>query len=282
MTPGPSSDETLAAIDAALDGYVEWDGSEDAASWATDGSHEHDTSGHYYQADAGDDLDLDQVLVAAWRQAVTAHARARVQEWDRVLDSFHDPIDADAVSWWQQRLRDLGYTGVVAGMIDQRPLPRGGRLDYVIVDEARTFTDTERAELVRVGGRRTGRTTTLDALIAEHGLIDAWPEPDHPAPYGGPEREHRPSAGVRAQQSPYGPAEAGAGTVSGPDEQRRTDRGTQALRREQTHFKDMAALAATQAERDLWLSMATQVADYLAGGAQHGDVPLLGLVEAPP
>jgi hypothetical protein len=70
--------------------------------------------------------------------------------------------------------------------------------------------------------------------------------------------------------------------VNGPDEQRRADRGPQALRREQTHFKDMAALAATPAERDLWLSMASQVSDYLAGGAQHGDVPLLGLVEAPP
>lgn len=62
----------------------------------------------------------------------------------------------------------------------------------------------------------------------------------------------------------------------------RTARPKNALRRERAHFKEMAALATTDDERDLWLSIAGQVEDYLDRGRQASDVPLLGLLDPSP
>jgi hypothetical protein len=197
MTQAQSSDEALAEIDATLDDYVQWDGSVDSASWAADGSHERDAECNPWAATSPM---AREDLVAVYRDMAAQ-------------DQYHPSEVGEHYARYLESVRDLAFA-MAFPRIQQGA---GAPIGLFVIDEARTITATDLAEIIGVGGRRAGRTASLEALVAEYGLIDARPQEEPAAPYGGPageqpalEADPRPTVtGVRAQQSPYGPQRPG-------------------------------------------------------------------------
>lgn len=109
--------DILADIDAAIEdaeGYIEWHGSEDAAEWHADGSHEPDElHGDYYAYDRGGLMEYAPYTIpyrtsVGWRAALDAAVlmyttgREFEREWLRPL-----PDALDSARWFPEPRADL-------------------------------------------------------------------------------------------------------------------------------------------------------------------------------
>jgi hypothetical protein len=145
-------DAFLAECDDVI---ADWEGSDDSASWAADGSHEHDTGGHYYGSDRFGPTDwLGELWREIERQAIAATHRELDGRLLRGIDNavFDEPSFARVwLGEWDAETRHPS----AADLADVR---------------------MRRARDVRVrltGGRRAGRSERLRAIFDEIVPFDA-------------------------------------------------------------------------------------------------------------
>lgn len=222
------ADEVLDDIDAALDDYVEWHGSDDAASWSADGSHEVDTGGEYYGADIArrPRASVSMFIAASGEQLANADAWARLNAIVGSWANFH-ALQRRAAEERRRRVAAeadrLRSSWVVLDEVQNMAPWQLERVAEILVDNPHRVDDrltmarAPRSDavlpLMPTRWRRLHTTEGDQHFGREHfGLWGPRPDAEPATPATDDARRPRaPRTGRNAQESPYGPRRRGGG-----------------------------------------------------------------------